>query len=476
MLCPARTGPWNVVPCADIMSMRLASLFFILSLSVWAFTAPAKEWSFKAFQKQKVHLQKSTKSALSAGDQVLLLVDQLCLSEQRLSDKKGGDPLLALGFEVQHKNSGRMRFEALNATLKEPLSPDQLEAQAGDQPCLIGVTDNPIVRTAAAGDPRFAEQAALRAVAFEAGERFFFHPLWGIRREVTIAVIDSGAQLDHPDLAPRLWRGPGGANGFDFVNGDNDPSDDFGHGTHVAGIVVAQKNNGVGIRGVMGNWSRLMPVKSQDHEGSGTMADVINAFRWAVDNGAEVVNLSLASRQQNQVLVDALEYALAKNVTVVVASGNDAEVISQNNFVSPAGYAAGYEGVISVGSVDSDTKLRSAFSNYSPQLVEIGAPGAASHISGVLSTFNGGQYMAMKGTSMSAPHVSGAAALVSGFLKTHSIPSNPAQVEQMILRSADKNPATQAFFSEGRGLNLENLGRVIFNSTFVDNTGGFDEP
>jgi hypothetical protein len=455
------------------MSMRAFWISILAFYSAGVFAGP---WEFKAFARAKVHLNHEPEATSAAGVfakasaeyPLLLLVNNECL-------RGGQDRLAALGFHVKHKSSPYLKIEALAARYSGPLDDAGLEALLAGEPCIAGLTDNSPVRSQSLGDPLLPNQPALTAISHSAGERFFFHPLWGIRKEVVVGVVDSGVQADHPDLAARIWRGTDGAYGFDFVNGDSDPADDYGHGTHVAGLILAQRENGIGIRGVMGDWSKLMAVKSQDAMGGGTMADVINAFRWAVDHGAEVVNLSLASRQQNQALVDALDYAVAKNVTVVVASGNDGEEITSFNFISPIGYAAGIRGVIGVGSVDADSKLRSSFSNYGPGYVEIAAPGSPGSSVGILSTFPKDQYAGINGTSMAAPQVAGAAALAAGFLKTHGIAHTPAQIEDLVLNSADQNAANQTYFGSGRALNLENLGRYIFNSTFVSGTGGFDD-
>lgn len=438
----------------------------------------ARDWNFDAFRGGKVQLAKvdaaaeaSTPIGLFAKSQtsydLILLVNNKCLA--------GRSPFKALGFEVQHKNSSALSIEALNARYIGSLDSVELEKRLSSEPCIAGLTRNPEVLSQSVNDPLLNEQPSLLNIGQLRGEKFFFHPLWGIRRDVTLAVVDSGAQLNHPDLVSRIWRSQQGTAGYDFVNDDNDPSDDFGHGTHVAGIALAQRDNGIGIRGVMGDWSKLMVVKSQNNQGSGTMADVINSLRWAVDNGAEVVNLSLASRQQNQALVDALNYAVAKGVTVVVAAGNNGEQITTSNFITPIGYATGFPGVIGVGSIDTDSGLRSNFSNYGSNFVEIGAPGSTGNTTGILSTFPDGRYFGVSGTSMSAPHVAGAAALVTGFLKTHSVNFNPDQVEQMILVSARTTSANSSYFWGGRALDLESLGRLIFNSTYVNSTGGFDD-
>lgn len=455
----------------------MRSLIFLITFMTSA-QATARDWNFEAFRHGKVQLAEVDLAAkafspvgLSMKSQksydLLLLVNNKCLS--------GRKPFKALGFDVQHKNSSGLSIEALNARYDGSLNSVELEKLLASESCIAGLTRNPEVLSQAIKDPLLNDQPSLLNIRQLQGEKFFFHPLWGIRREVTLAVVDSGAQLNHPDLVSRIWRSNQGVSGYDFVNGDDDPSDDFGHGTHVAGIAVAQRDNAIGIRGVMGDWSKLMAVKSQNNQGSGTMADVINSLRWAVDNGAEVVNLSLASRQQNQALVDALSYAVAKGVTVVVAAGNNGEQITTTNFITPIGYAAGFPGVIGVGSIDTDSNLRSNFSNYGSNFVEIGAPGSLGNAAGLLSTFTDGRYFGVSGTSMSAPHVAGAAALVTGFLKTHSVNFNPDQVEQLILGSARVTSVNSNYFWGGRTLDLESLGRLLFNSTHINSTGGFDD-
>lgn len=437
--------------------------------------AGSAAWVSKAFRAQKVRLEKASPViTVNPNEELLVLADSECLLQQQAADKHHRDPLQSAGFAVKHKTFAALVVQAVPARLMDSESTADLEMRLQQQPCVLGVAPNPRVETAGL-DPLLGKQSAWPVIAQAEGEKFFFHPLWGIQREVTVGVVDSGMQLDHPDLASRLWHGPSGEVGFDFVNNDEDPSDDFGHGTHVAGLVGAQRGNDIGIRGVMGEWSRLMPVKSQDDKGGGNMADVINAVRWAVDHGAEVLNLSLIARQKNAALADAIEYALSKKVTVVVASGNQGEEITDTNFIAPVGYAPDYAGLISVGSVDAGTRVRSTFSNYSPNYVEISAPGS-SGIDGIVSTYIPGKWAGLDGTSMSSPQVAGAAALVTGFLKTHAIKVEPSQIEQLITLSAIAVPGQADFFTEGRRLNLENLGRYLFNSTFVDSTGGFDAP
>ena len=155
--------------------------------------------------------------------------------------------------------------------------------------------------------------------------------------DVTVAVVDTGVDLAHRDLAPNLWTNPGeipgngvdddgdgivdDVHGADFVNGDGDPSDDNGHGTHVAGIIAARGGNGVGVAGLA--WrARIMAVKVLGADASGDMATVAAGVRYAVAHGARVVNLSLTGPSPGPDLAAAVEAAAAANVLVVAAAGN----------------------------------------------------------------------------------------------------------------------------------------------------------
>lgn len=227
--------------------------------------------------------------------------------------------------------------------------------------------------------------------------------------DVTIAIIDSGVDATHPDFRGKIQGG------CDFINQDNDASDDNGHGTHVAGIAAAIGDDGIGIAGVA--WgAEVLPVKVLDRNGDGDYASVAAGIIWAADHGAQIINLSLGGQSGNRTLKAAIDYAVNKGVLVVAAAGNDG--------YSNIRFPAGYESVIAVGSITSNNE-RSVFSDYGSML-DVVAPGE-----NVYSTVPGG-YERKSGTSMSAPYVSGLAAVL------WSIPgnNNARLVESEIEQSA----------------------------------------
>ena len=208
---------------------------------------------------------------------------------------------------------------------------------------------------------------------------------------VVIAIVDSGVDLHHPDLGSKIIQG------IDFVNNDNIADDDDGHGTHVAGIAAAVSDNGSGGAGV--SWgAQIMPVKVLDSGGLGSISNVAAGIVWAVDNGARVINLSLGGSSYSSILQQAVNYALARGVIIVAAAGN------QNNSVI---YPARFPGVIAVAATNQNNQ-RYYLSNYGNE-VSIAAPGV-----GIYSTLRNGRYGTMTGTSMAAPFISGAAAILVG--------------------------------------------------------------
>lgn len=211
---------------------------------------------------------------------------------------------------------------------------------------------------------------------------------------VKVAVIDTGIGYNHPDLAAN-YKG-----GYDYVNDDNDPMDDEGHGTHVSGILAAADNNG-NVVGVAPGAS-LYGVKVLDSRGSGYYSDIIAGIQWAVTNGMNIASMSLGGTVGSKSLQKACDAAYKAEVLLVAAAGNSGRANGKGDTVL---YPAKYASVIAVAASDS-SNLRASWSSTG-SAVELTAPGV-----GIPSDRLGGGTISYSGTSMACPHVSGCAALV----------------------------------------------------------------
>jgi subtilisin family serine protease len=315
---------------------------------------------------------------------------------------------------------------------------------------------------------------------------------WDIQtdcRGVVIAVLDTGAVLDHEDLKESIWRnmmedwsngspsndgvdndGNGKIDdywGWDFVNNDNDPDDDnsigdYYHGTHVAGIIAARGNNGVGITGIC--WAAsMMILKILDEDGNGDVAGELAAIEYAIDKGARIINLSLGGSLYSQSEYESIEAASYKGVLVIAAAGNGGyDQIGDNiNENETPEYPASYdlENIISVTAADHNDALPS-WANYGPASVDVAAPGVE-----IYSTMAGDSYQYLSGSSMAAPHVAGLAALIWAYHGGLTY----AQVKAGILNGVDPKSSL-----EGKILTR---GRInAFTSLICFSGGGDDHP
>ncbi|MBD2610858.1 S8 family serine peptidase [Nostoc punctiforme FACHB-252] len=260
---------------------------------------------------------------------------------------------------------------------------------------------------------------------------------------VVVAVIDTGVDRNHEDLRNNIWTnaneiadngidddGNGYVDdnyGWNFSGNNNNTLDGNGHGTHVSGTIAGENNN-YGVTGIAYN-AKIMPVKVLNDSGSGSYNSIAQGVRYAVDNGADVINLSLGGKYSNRTLESAIDYASSKGVIVVMAAGNDGE--SSPDY--PARYA--YKSGIAVGAVDRNNNIAD-FSDRSgtSEISYVTAPGVR-----VYSTVPNNQYAVYSGTSMAAPHVAGVVALM--------LSANPnltdAQVRQIVAEtSGDSTPST----------------------------------
>lgn len=256
---------------------------------------------------------------------------------------------------------------------------------------------------------------------------------------VTIAVIDTGIDETHPDLAAKIVAG------YDFVDDDANPHDLNGHGTHVAGIAAAITNNGIGVAGM--SWgARIMPVRVLGADGSGSSSDITSAINWAYSHGAKVLNLSLGGTVYSTSMQNAVNAATSAGALVIAAMGNCRTTGGGCPVANPTAYPAAYNNVMAVAATGpGDTYAY--YSQYGSHC-DIAAPGGAmtylhdsNGIYSTLPTYNVDMtgegfyknYDYLQGTSMATPYVSGLAALVWSV----SPSLTPAQVQQVIQSTAD---------------------------------------
>ena len=234
-----------------------------------------------------------------------------------------------------------------------------------------------------------------------------------------VAVLDSGIQANHPDLKQNIWHNTGEINGngkdddhngyvddyygVNLLTGRGSGGDENGHGTHVAGIIASDGNNGTGVSGLC--WSsQLIAVKFMDAKGVGATSGAIKGIEYAVHEGALILNCSFGSSEKSSAFQDEVKYAKSKNRLIVVAAGNDGK-----NLDSKPSYPAAYPeaNILTVAATTAKGGLAS-FSNYGKNNVDLGAPGDA-----IESTWLKSGYRKLSGTSMAAPYVAAAAAMLS---------------------------------------------------------------
>lgn len=305
-------------------------------------------------------------------------------------------------------------------------------------------------------DPAWVDTSGQPAQSPQVGQL----AMWGLRAikadtawdttagapSVIVATIDTGADMNHPDLRANLDA----QDAKNLVEEGNPVDDDYGHGTHVAGIIAAVGNNAAGVIGVA--WrARVLPIRVLGVDGSGSAYNTVEALQYAVQAGAKVVNMSLGSPDHSDIEADAISQAIAAGVVVVAAAGNEA---TDGNYEE---YPASYPGVISVGAIGPDLK-RAWFSNYNSH-VTVSAPGV-DILSTIPSRFGPSPYGYMSGTSMAAPMVSGVAALI---LSVHPGWS-PARVTQQLVATAQPESANStdpAGYNEFFGAGLVDASQAV---------------
>lgn len=300
---------------------------------------------------------------------------------------------------------------------------------------------------------------------------------------VTVAIIDTGISLDHPDLAPNLWTNEGevpgnglddDGNGFvddvygyNFWDGNADATDENNHGSHLAGIIGGVGDNGVGIAGV--SWrARLMPLRFTDSHGSGTSSRAIEAIDYAIRNGANIINASWTLKLDgasgpgnDSLLYKAILKASEAGILFVTASGNQFGTGVGLNIESSPVYPSSFDlsNIVSVAALNSSGSL-AGYSNYGQVSVDLAAPGSS-----IVSTAAFGRYAAMTGTSIATAVVSGAAALVLSVRPDLT----PQQVKGVLEESVVPIDSLSDTTSSGGSLNL-------YNAVALTQSGSIPDP
>ena len=325
-------------------------------------------------------------------------------------------------------------------------------------------SDSNTYETGLPNDPQFADQWALHNQGQEGGkERADIDALkaWSKTQgsnNVVVAVLDSGVDYNHVDLRANIWTRPDNVpeyiddelgavddiHGFDVDMDLGDPMDDNGHGTHCAGVIGAEADNGEGIAGI--NWHvRIMPLKFLGRGGYGTTKAAIEAINYAIDRkkhgvNVRVISASWGSTQRSKALEDVIRAAGDAGLLFVAAAGNN----GTDNDKRPH-YPSNYDlpNVISVAALDRNDELAS-FSNYGIKTVHVAAPGKD-----IVSTWLGDQYRGASGTSMATPQVSGVAALVIAAYPNITV----AKLRERLLKSVDKIDSLSGKIASGGRLN-----------------------
>lgn len=422
--------------------------------------------SLTHFEIKKNHLQSdflAKSSSTLKGKTIFVTLETACESQAgSLSAKVRAQSEDAPGSP----RATPFRRQAFSYVVEDDFAADEMGRLADEDPCVVGLTPPGEVHTgstpatgAVVNDSRYTEQAHLSAPWFRDVHKYFVDEQ-NSSRPVRVGFVDTGADCNHPDLAANLVSGCG----FDAVSSTS-PEDNDGHGSHTMGLVGAVMNNSNGVSGLVGNAIELHAIRVINVN-SGSVTTAYNGIQYAIDQNLDVINVSLESSTRQTLIEQGVQEAVAAGIVVIVAAGNQGEVLGTGTFSSPAMIGKSTDGAITVGSTDVKSGLMSTYSNYG-DMVEMGAPGAYdSYISmivgGLLSTSRDGTYEKMMGTSQAAPVVAAAAALAVQFFKQRNVNYSPADIERLLAASTDSRA----------GINFEN-GRVLNMYRLIRNTYAF---
>lgn len=372
------------------------------------------------------------------------LSTRLLISYADLNSRPGNETLRAAGLKlIQDYQNGSFLIVESNAGT---VTPNTVEALLADNAVTYAAPDyiisisqhNAAPPASSNGQPNDPLLDQLWGMRNSGAVR-----VWPVKRSasnVIVGVIDTGVDYRHPDLKDNMWT-RGGKHGYDFYDGDDDPMDEQDHGTHCAGTIAGVGNNGIGVTGVSWN-AKIMALRFMGPDGSGATSDAVRCIDWGVANGAHILSNSWGGPSSSPELAEAVARAERKGVLFIAAAGNTGSTGNDNDRRPNYPSSLPQTNVISVAAIDENDR-RGSFSHYGRQSVDVGAPGVD-----ILSTAVNNQYKSFSGTSMAAPHVAGAAALI--WASTFSSPSQDAaqmaRVRDLIFENARSVPDLRNFW------------------------------
>ena len=432
---------------------------------------------FIALADSDIHMRKTGKSSdgIAAGTELTAIVKNSCNEPGEIS----------ANIERDSNFEGKSGERSYPYIVDRDMTRVELEDMAENDGCLVGLSDSAVDYVhGMPTDPMVSKQRHFKNIKASEAYPTFFNVQHGTRPMTVIAIVDTGVELSHPDLAPNLWVNDGeiagnkidddhngyidDVNGYNMASRKGNPNPEGSwkgnyHGTHVAGLAAARAGNDEGGTGVMGVGARIMALNVFGSNPGALSYNTENAIRYAADNGADVINLSIGGTSASASYKAAIQYAVAKGVTIVAAAGNESRQLGPNYFLTPGAYGQSINGMLTIGSIDSEDTTWSYYSNYSPTYVEIAAPGSEDSGSyvGLLSTMPGGKYSRLQGTSMATPVMAGAAGLAIQLMRALGYAPTPSRIESALTASGRAVAKLTAKVKGGKVLDLKSLADYI---------------
>jgi subtilisin family serine protease len=457
------------------------------------------------FAAGKVQVDQNSFSASSKGgssDINLVVIAYTDCLKAMSSDEK---TLSASLIEGKRLIDG-LETQAFSYTMPRAMSLEGLSQMAEADACIRGIAVNDQYQLHSLSDDfndtDAGKQKHLDTIKAAKAYDIIYDPKTGISKvadsgalpDVKIAVIDSGVDVAHSDLFAKIWKfNLAGSPNRVFAGVDAttlldtqpvyNPEDPTGHGTHVAGLIAANSNNGEGVMGVMPFRSKIMAIAASKQNSGGDWyidtASVINGVNWATLNGADVINLGHGTitdgNSDNAAYRDMLNQVIPAGVMVVTVAGSstgaDRLLDGANKTIIPGKYGRTTEGILTVTSTQAEDRALSSFSMYGPNIVEMAAPGSqgassdypdAGLVSTVPTALSSKAYASQEGTSMAGALVAGSAGVVIAWVRDKAgTTPHPCVVEGVLKEAADNRNALKSSVQDGHHLNLLSVAKYL---------------